>query len=268
MNPQANLETRNRLASYFRDWLNPPVQFDFLLRPFRQSAGPITVIVAGKPVSVDLVRNPRARRYVLRLQPNGSARVTIPRGGSVHAAVQFAEQHRNWLEQQLHRLASRPVRPTVWTIGTEIYFRGVLTKLEMQIAGDEKILQLGPETIASASHESALRPAVERHLLNLAKQELPPRVLELAAIHCLTVRRVSVRNQRTRWGSCSRRGTISLNWRLVQTPIFVRDYIILHELCHLREMNHSRRFWAEVERVCPDFQLAERWLRSHASLLR
>jgi predicted metal-dependent hydrolase len=79
---------------------------------------------------------------------------------------------------------------------------------------------------------------------------------------------VTVRNQRTRWGSCSRRGTISLNWRLIQTPPFVSDYIILHELMHLREMNHSPRFWRQVETVCPGYRTAEEWLKPHASLLR
>ena len=72
---------------------------------------------------------------------------------------------------------------------------------------------------------------------------------------------MSVRNQRSRWGSCSVNGTISLNWRLVQTPEFVRDYIIYHELMHLREMNHSARFWARVEEVCPPWREAEHWLK-------
>jgi predicted metal-dependent hydrolase len=83
----------------------------------------------------------------------------------------------------------------------------------------------------------------------------------------LTVRRVTVRSQRTRWGSCSRRGTISLNWRLIQTPAFVQDYIHLHELAHLIEMNHSEKFWRQVERLCPDYLAAERWLKQHRNLL-
>ena len=92
-------------------------------------------------------------------------------------------------------------------------------------------------------------------------------VFEFAGRHNLQVNRVSVRNQRTRWGSCSRRGQISLNWRLVQTPVSVRDYIVLHELAHLKEMNHSRRFWAEVARLCPEFAQAERWLKANPGLL-
>ena len=113
-----------------------------------------------------------------------------------------------------------------------------------------------------------LRPAVERHLRSLAARELPARVWELAQARGFPVRRVTVRNQRSRWGSCSRKGTISLNWRLLQAPPFVRDYIVLHELAHLKEMNHSHRFWAEVESLCPGYADAERWLKQHASLLR
>ena len=78
----------------------------------------------------------------------------------------------------------------------------------------------------------------------------------------------SVRDQKSRWGSCSRRGTISLNWRLIQAPEFVTTYIILHELMHLRQMNHSAGFWREVEAVCPSFREAERWLKAHGRWLR
>ena len=83
----------------------------------------------------------------------------------------------------------------------------------------------------------------------------------------MNVTRVSVRNQRTRWGSCTEAGVISLNWRLVQCPEFVSDYIIYHELMHLREMNHSKRFWKAVGEVCPDWKSAEAWLKENGSLL-
>jgi predicted metal-dependent hydrolase len=90
----------------------------------------------------------------------------------------------------------------------------------------------------------------------------------LARKHQVEIQSVQVRAQRSRWGSCSRAGRISLNWRLIQTPEFVRDYIIVHELMHRREMNHSSRFWAHVQNAFPDYIEAERWLRKNASLLR
>jgi len=127
---------------------------------------------------------------------------------------------------------------------------------------------LGRERFAVGGSGPDLRPALEKGFWELAAKELPARVMELAAAHAAPVRRILVRSQRTRWGSCSRRGTISLNWRLIQTPDFVRDYIILHELMHLREMNHSARFWQEVEGACPDYLRAEQWLKRHRELLR
>lgn len=93
-----------------------------------------------------------------------------------------------------------------------------------------------------------------------AATELPPALLALAAQHGITVTRVSIRNQRSRWGACSARGAITLNWRLVLVPDFVREYVMLHELMHRRELNHSRRFWRQVAQVCPRYREARHWL--------
>jgi predicted metal-dependent hydrolase len=107
----------------------------------------------------------------------------------------------------------------------------------------------------------ALPPDVERDLRRRAKTELPARLFQLAAANDLVVAHVSVRNQRWRWGSCSRQGRICLNWRLVRMPESVRDYVMIHELMHLRRMDHSPRFWKLVEDACPDFRAARAWLR-------
>jgi hypothetical protein len=107
-----------------------------------------------------------------------------------------------------------------------------------------------------------VRPAIERDLRDLARAVLVPRLAELAQEHGLRVGVVSIRNQRSRWGSCARNGNIALNFRLVQMPAPVRDYVLLHELMHIRQQNHSRRFWRLVEAVCPEFRDAERWLRT------
>lgn len=216
-------------------------------------------------VRVCLVRNRRARRYILRLQADGSARVTVPRGGSDTEALRFAARQAAWLERQLARRAAEPARTARWQIGTQILFRGQLVRLEPAEEHGPGWIRVEGELVQAP--EPDLRPAVEWYLRNLAARELEDRVFELAALHGVHVARVTVRNQQSRWGSCSRRGTISLNWRLIQTPAFVRDYIVLHELAHLKEMNHSRRFWAEVARMCPDYELAERWLKEHRDQL-
>jgi predicted metal-dependent hydrolase len=224
--------------------------------------------VGGRQVPLLLVRNARARRYVLRLRPDLSARVTIPRGGSLTEAHRFVQRHLPWLEREVQRAIARPAKPAQWLIGTEILFRGEPAKIETGIENQTNQIRLATETIRVTDPGVDLRKPIERHLWKLAAKELPLRVAEYLAVHPLPVRRVTVRNQRSRWGSCSRRGTISLNWRLIQTPPFVRDYIILHELMHLRQMNHSARFWREVETACPYYETAERWLKQHTSLLR
>lgn len=214
-----------------------------------------------------LVRNPRARRYVLRLRPDGTVRVTVPRGGSNSEARRFAGRNSVWLERQLRRLAERPKGREKWSQGTEFYFRGEIVKIEAGTNGNSAFVRFGSEQINIPQFAPDLRPAIEKHLWRLAANEFPSKVSEYAATHQLKVSRITVRSQKSRWGSCSRRGTISLNWRLIQTPEFVRDYIILHELMHLRQMNHSARYWEEVERVCPDYHLAEKWLKQHSALL-
>ena len=244
------------------------VPWPFIFRSAPRAVLPEFLTVGGRHVPVAAVRNPRARRYILRLRPDRSARVTIPRGGSMAEACRFLERHHAWLERQLQKLAAQPTRPKEWLPGTEILFRGEPTKIEAGLDGHANLIRLGPETIKVADSSIDLRRPIERHLWKLAAKELPLRVREYLAVHPLPVRRITVRNQRSRWGSCSRQGTISLNWRLVQTPPFVRDYIILHELMHLRHMNHSARFWREVEVACPYYETAERWLKQHSSLLR
>jgi len=111
------------------------------------------------------------------------------------------------------------------------------------------------------------RAIVETRLRDRARRELPPMLLALAAKHTLFVRRISVRDQRSRWAACSPSGTITLNWRLIQVPPFVSEYVMLHELMHLRELNHSRRFWRLVAACCPRYEEARRWLRNEGKAL-
>jgi predicted metal-dependent hydrolase len=111
--------------------------------------------------------------------------------------------------------------------------------------------------------EIGIRQTVETYLRDIAEKELPARLAVLVAERRLSAPRVVVRNQRSRWGSCSTRGSIALNWRLIQMPPSVADYIMLHEIAHRRQPNHSVRFWREVESLCPSWRESERWLRRY-----
>jgi predicted metal-dependent hydrolase len=221
--------------------------------------------VGSRTVPLLMVHHPRARRYLLRLRPDGTVRVTIPRRGNISAARDFASRNVGWLEQQFQRLAARPKNPDTWILGTEIHFRGELVRIEPDADGS---IRFSTERMNVPDANADLRPAIQKHLRALASKELPLRVMGLASLHGMNVSRVTVRNQKSRWGSCSRRGTISLNWRLIQTPEFVRDYIILHELAHRRQMNHSEKFWQEMKHLFPDYLQVERWLKQHSNLLR
>ena len=209
-------------------------------------------------------RHARARNYVLRLYSNKTVVVTVPRAGTRNFARDFVASRKQWLEKQWRILETRKIPPQVLRPGMEILFRGESVVLRVQRTGLDWQLQFGAETAPLASLDGNLRPSLEGHLQNLARTELVIRTRELAEAHQLEVKRVSVRNQKSRWGSCSFNGTISLNWRLIQLPADVRDYIIVHELMHLRELNHSPRFWAEVEKVCPNYSAAEDWLKQNS----
>jgi predicted metal-dependent hydrolase len=124
-------------------------------------------------------------------------------------------------------------------------------------------VQVGSHPIDATIASTDLRLIVEPWMRAMAGQELPARCLELSRTCGLSVSRVAVRNQRSRWGACSPKRVITLNWRLIQMPPDVADYIIFHELMHLKQPNHSRRFWREVGAVCAWWRSAERWLRGH-----
>lgn len=209
-----------------------------------------------------------ARRYRLSLRRDGVAVATIPRRGSRSEAERFVEMNRDWLLRARERQRRRPRAADVWTVGTPVLWRGNLVRIR-PAQGERPSVCLGADVFRLPRLEGDLRPALQAGFIRRAKVELPARAWELAAQTRMNLTRVSVRDQRSRWGSCTASGAMSLNWRLIMTPEFVRDYIILHELMHLREMNHSPRFWACVEAVFPGWRDAEAWIKSnggHAGL--
>ncbi len=220
--------------------------------------------ILGHPLPLIFKRHARARNYVLRLHANRTVVVTVPRTGTKKFAREFVASRRAWLEKQWKVLETRHVPPDMLRPGMEVLFRGELLTLQVEKGHEDWVMSLGEERIHLATPAGNLKAALEKHFLRLARLELPPRVLELAAQHQVSVCRVSVRNQKSRWGSCSHNRTISLNWRLIQIPPEARDYIIIHELMHLRHLNHSKKFWAAVENACPDYRRAEKWLKENS----
>jgi predicted metal-dependent hydrolase len=209
---------------------------------------------------MEFVRMRRARRYILRVRPGGGLRVTIPRGGSRAEATRFVQRQAAWIERERARVHSAGI-PVEWVHGGSVLLRGVLVAVEVSESDGQAVARYGGREVRVPSAGGDLRPQIERDLRTLARAELGPRLRDLAARHGLTVSGISIRNQRSRWGSCSREGRIALNFRLIQMPPHVSDYVLLHELMHLKQQNHSRRFWRLVEAACPGFREAERWLK-------
>ncbi|HTV00346.1 MAG TPA: SprT family zinc-dependent metalloprotease [Luteitalea sp.] len=222
--------------------------------------------VVAPPLAPIFVRNGRARRYILRVLPDASVRVTIPRHGSRREAEAFVRTRTGWIADRRQELETTRRDPR-WRAGQRIWWRGTPCRIDVTAQGEGRVqVRCGDITVTSTPRED-YRPVLEPLMRASAADELPPRLLDLAALHGLAVARVTVRSQRSRWGSCSRDGNIALNWRLLQMPAAVCDYVLLHELMHLREPNHSPRFWAQVESVCPDYADARAWLRAEGLAL-
>jgi predicted metal-dependent hydrolase len=199
-------------------------------RDRRDSSSPRDPLNPSDSAPLVFVRHQRAKRYLIRLTDAGTVRVTIPRWGSKREAQAFAEREQHWIEAQRRRWRERQERQ------------------------QEHEAPVGQEV-----RESSLRAR--------AKTELPVRLMALAATHGLADRisKISVRNQKWRWGSCSPNGHICLNWRLVTMADDLRDYVLIHELMHLLRMDHSPRFWKLVARACPNYQQARAALRAYVS---
>lgn len=223
--------------------------------------------VGPRRLQVHFRRNARARHYLLYMRSDQSVSLTIPRRGNRREGLDFCRSRTQWIERQLRKLEASVIPQKTWKPGTEILFRGEPVCLQLNTVTGTPFLEMGEERLQIKGDEENYRPLVQEWLHQIARRELPGRVAELAAHHGLQVKKITVRNQSSRWGSCSTSGQISLNWRLIQTPSDVRDYVILHELMHLREMNHSPRFWTLVENACPTYRDAEKWLKVNGAKL-
>lgn len=223
-------------------------------------------VVAPKPSAepgIVVVRRRGTRRYVLRVLDDGTIRVTLPWWGSRKGALAFADSQREWIERE--RARQPRDTPASWRPGSLVLVDGVPHPIG--VGADGSATLAGAIVSVRTDDAERLRRDVLGWLRARARQELPPALLALAERHELAVTRITIRNQSSLWGSCSPRGVISLNWRLVQMPPWVREYVLIHELMHRRELNHSARFWRLVASACPRYLEARQWLRREGHTL-
>ena len=152
-----------------------------------------------------------------------------------------------------HRWARRYILRVLddGTLRVTLPRRGSKREAQAFVEQQRSVDRKAARTAGAQSRLAVVATSDEPALRKRAHKELPPALLALARAHDITVTRISVRNQRSRWGACSARGSITLNWRLILVPDFVREYVMIHELMHRRELNHSSRFWRHVAAACP-----------------
>ena len=226
----------------------------------------IEIVFEQSAYLVRLRRHRQARRYTLRI--DGAARevvLTMPPRGSVKEARVFAQKHGAWIAARLKRLpAAVPFAP-----GTELPLRGVPHRIVHR--GGER----GPVWTEFDAHGAPLlcvageAPHVARRmgdfLRRAARRDLDAASRRHAAALGVVVKRIAVRDQSSRWGSCSNSGVLSFSWRLIFAPPFVLDYLAAHEVAHLVELNHSPRFWRLVAKLSADTERAKAWLDVHGT---
>ena len=218
-------------------------------------------------VPVAIRRHPRARNYTLRVSAPGRPPVlTMPQRGSLAEAQRFLERHAGWLRRQIDRL------PPAIAIadGAALPLRGVLHTIH-HAPGRRGTVTVGTDADGPALYVAGEAAHLRRRVLDFLKREARRDIEAAVARHAARLgvrpKAIRTRDQITRWGSCTATGHLSFSWRLIMAPPLVLDYLAAHEVAHLSEMNHSRRFWTLCKSLAPETDTARAWLASHGPAL-
>ncbi|MEP3785468.1 SprT family zinc-dependent metalloprotease [Ascidiaceihabitans sp.] len=216
-----------------------------------------THFLHGAPdVPVILRHSARARRISLRIsQLDGRVTLTVPKGVSEAEALGFAHQKEDWIRDHLSK---RGVDAIV-ALGSEIPLGGQLFQV---VAGQGRRVQISDGRIAVPGAAERVGARLVGHLKQIARARLAEACDDYATRLGKPYSKISIRDTRSRWGSCTSAGTLMFSWRLIMAPPDVLDYVAAHEVAHLAEMNHSAAFWAQVERIYGDHKGPRRWLRT------
>jgi hypothetical protein len=219
--------------------------------------------IAAGDVEIDVIfrRHAQARRLVLRLDNKGTAAlVTVPAGVSRTRALDFVARSADWLTSRLAKCG----KVVQLAPGNTIPLRGEPHDI-CHIATRRGAVAV--DSLARIIHVPGELPHVPRRLLDwlktAARQELTASSRRYAEAMGVSFRRITIRDQKSRWGSCSAEGDLSYSWRLILAPHYVLDYVAAHEVAHLRHHNHGPQFWRLVLKMCPHASAAKKWLKAH-----
>jgi len=247
----------------------PPILVSILIQPKDRMP---TVTIGDRQVSYHLKRSARAKYVRLKITPDGMLHVTVPMQHHVESMHQLLAPQSRWIVKHLRLLeAMMDEHAGLLVTGSIVPFLGRDRRLEILPAVvPQPLISLIDDTLYLAgpsSEQTDLQFMLHAWYRERAEEMLHERVEKWSRTMRLRPRRITVRDQRTRWGSCSTRGNLNFNWRLVMAPLPVIDYLVVHELMHLREMNHSDRFWAGVARHCPLYEEQRAWLKDNGRRL-
>ncbi|TCP39965.1 M48 family metallopeptidase [Rhodovulum marinum] len=220
-----------------------------------------THLPGDPPLEISLRRSARARRYSLRIsQLDGRVTLTLPKRAPLAEGLAFLRDKEGWIRGHL---AARPDTHTV-ALGGTVPFRGRALAI---VAGSGRAPRLAEQALAVPGPATGVAARVQGFLRTEARAALAEAADRHAAALGRGYGRLTLRDTRSRWGSCSSRGDLMFSWRLIMAPPQVLDYVAAHEVAHLAEMNHSPAFWAVVERLMPDYAAPRSWLRANGAAL-
>ncbi|MCD8497728.1 MAG: M48 family metallopeptidase [Alphaproteobacteria bacterium] len=204
----------------------------------------------------------RARRLALRLDPaERVVRLTVPRGISLKKAQDFVYDHMDWIDEKIAALP--PAMP--YEHGRTIPLLGQDRLLEIiePVRGSRTKIELLPDSLHVQTLLENPSARIERFIKNLALENLTALSHEKAALIDKKIKAVTVRDTKSRWGSCAHDGALSYSWRLIFAPRLAMDYVVAHEIAHLVHLNHSRAFWDVCRDLSEDYVEGEYWMRNH-----
>ena len=218
-------------------------------------------------------KNPRARRVWIKMEDHSGLVVVLPSWASASRAPEFIKRHKDWILQRLNERDERLAQAAPpWGTSRTIVYRGRPLSLRVRNCAcsapkvewhrDHLLVHLPKEDGAP------LAEILEASFRERAREVFLRRVQSLADLLALRPKRIEIRDQRTRWGACTGRGTLTFNWRLILAPPAVLDYVVIHEICHLKHPNHGWRFWDLVASACPQYEAHRTWLRENGAQLR
>lgn len=224
--------------------------------------------VAGRTLPLRIVENERARRLTLRIDAGGqSLRITVPPGLRQGEVERFLTRHQGWLEQRLAKVPDRPqVRP-----GIKIPLRGV-PHLVVHEPGKRGTVVVDADETGPTLTIHGDRLHLPRRVADFLKREAKRDIEALVQRHTGAIGRkaksIRLKDTSSRWGSCTADGNLSFSWRIMMAPPPVINYLVAHEVAHLKEMNHGPKFWKLCKELCPDTERCKAWLKKNGGALQ